>query len=172
MLPTNIEFSTEHLILSISNMAIFDLDNISEDILLDKADIFYKNHNLNLRIYKTKNGYRIFITNKKFRVFQDKNILIKYCKEISADIRYINALNGYLLNAFNARISPKYLSRLNSPYDINTFFKKYEEYQNKSESVTRYIKSIGDGEILLEFKAFINEHDSFTKTFDKNSILV
>lgn len=153
-------------------MAIFDIDDISEKILLNKAYDFYKNNNLNLRIYKTKNGYRAFITNKKFEVFKDKKTLIKYCKEISADIRYINALNAYMLNAFNARISPKYLSRLEFPYDINAFFKKYEEYQNKLESITRYIGSIGDGKILSEFESFINEHDLFTKTFNKNSILV
>ena len=153
-------------------MAIFDIDDIGEEMLLNKADAFYKNHNLNLRIYKTKNGYRMFITNKKFDLSKDNKLLIGYCKEISADIRYIKTLITYSLNAFDVRISPKYLSRLNFPYDINTFFKKYEEYQNKPESVTRYIKSFGDEQILLEFETFINEHDLFTKTFDKNSILV
>lgn len=153
-------------------MAIFDIDDLSEEILLNKVDNFYKNHNLNLRIYKTKNGYRVFITNKKFEISKDKEVLIKYCKEIYADVRYIKALNIYLLNAFPVRISPKYLSRLYAPYDINTFFKKYEEYQNKSESITRYIKSIGDGQIFSEFETFINEHDLFTKAFDKNCILV
>jgi len=153
-------------------MSIFDIDNMSEDILLNKANNFYKNYSFNLRIYKTKNGYRIFITNKKFEIPKDRKILIKYCKELSADVRYINALNIYFLNAFNTRISPKYLSKSDSGYDINTFFKKYEEYQNKSESVTRYIKSIGDGEILPEFETFIDEHDLFTKSFDKNCILV
>lgn len=172
MLPANFEFSTEHLILTIPNMAIFDIDDISEEILLNKTYDFYKNNNLNLRIYKTKNGYRAFITNGKFQVSKDKKTLIKYCKEISADVRYINALNGYMLNAFNARISPKYLSRLEFPYDINTFFKKYEEYQNKSESITRYITSIGNSKIFPEFENFINEHDLFTKAFNKNSILV
>jgi hypothetical protein len=172
MLPLNFEFSTEHLILTIPNMAIFDLENMPEEIVLSKADIFYKNYNYNLRIYKTKNGYRIFLTNKKFGVFKDKKILIKYCKELSADTRYIIALNMYLLNSFNARISPKYLSKLNVSYDINTFFKKYEEYQNKKECITTYIKSVGDGEILTEFQSFINEHDLFTKSFNKNCTLV
>lgn len=153
-------------------MAIFDVDIISEEALLNKANDFYKKYKLNLRIYQTQNGYRVFITNKKFEVSKDKKTIIKYCKEMSADIRYINALNGYMLNAFNARISPKYLSRLKFPYDINTFFKKYEEYQNKLESITRYITSIGNSEILPEFENFINEHDLFTKAFNKNSILV
>ena len=53
----NTTFSSEHLILTIPSMAVFDIDPIKQEDLLKKCNDFYIKNNLNLRIYKTKNGY-------------------------------------------------------------------------------------------------------------------
>jgi len=172
MLPKNIEFSTEHLILTIPNMAIFDIDNTDQNLLLTKCQEFYNKYKLNLRIYKTKNGYRIFITNKKFHPINNKRILLQYGSEILADSRYIKIINSKFLYRFDARISPKYLSILYNPRLQDHFFKKYEEYQKKDEAISIYLTSIGDGEILEDFNLFIKDHDLLTKAFYKNFILV
>jgi len=172
MMPKNVIFSTGHLILTIKDMAIFDIDYNDEDNLLKKCNDFYIKNKLNLRLYKTKNGYRAFITNKKFKLINEEKLLKEYAKELYADSRYFICLRGLSLNAFNTRISPKYLDRNFHELVINDFIKKYEEYHQKDEAVTHYKISIGDNIILPEFKDFIDEHDLLTKAFNKNFILV
>lgn len=172
MLRKNIEFSTEYLILTIYNMAIFDIKNVDQDIFLEKCKQFYKKYKLNLRIYKTRNGYRVFITNDKFHPINNKRILLKYGSEIFADQRYIIMINQKYLFHFSARISPKYLNILYFPFEKSVFFKKYKEYEEKNEAITKYLTSIGDGKILEEFDEFIKDHDIFTKAFNKDFMLV
>ena len=168
----NATFSSEYLILTSHNMAIFDIESIKEEDLLKKCNDFYIKNNLNLRIYKTKNGYRAFITNAKFDFSRDKQILIKYCKEISADTRYLNMMSETYSTDFPIRISPKYLNIRVFPSSLDSFFKKYQQYKQKNEAITLYITSIGNGEVLQDFKNFIDQHDKETKAFNKNSILV
>jgi hypothetical protein len=168
----NTTFSSEHLILTIPSMAVFDIDSIKQEDLLKKCNDFYIKNNLNLRIYKTKNGYRAFITNVKFGFSNDKQTLIKYCKEISADTRYLNMMSETYSTDFSTRISPKYLNIRVFPTSLDSFFKKYQQYKQKNEAITSYITSIGNGEILQDFKNFIEQHDQETKAFNKNSILV
>jgi hypothetical protein len=168
----NATFSSEHLILTIRNMAIFDIESIKEEDLFKKCNDFYIKNDLNLRIYKTKNGYRGFITNAKFEFSKDKQTLIKYCKEISADTRYLNMMSETYSIDFPIRISPKYLNIRVFPSSSDSFYKRYQQYKQKNEAITSYIKSIGNGEILEDFKYFIDQHDKETKAFNKNSILV
>jgi hypothetical protein len=168
----NATFSSEHLILTIRNMAVFDIDSIKEEDLFKKCNNFYIKNNLNLRIYKTKKGYRAFITNAKFQFSEDKEILIKYCKELSADTKYLTMMSETYSIDFSTRISPKYLNIRLSPFSFDSFYKRYQQYKQKNEAITSYIKSIGNEEILQDFKHFIDQHDKETKAFNKNSILV
>jgi len=168
----NAAFSSEHLILTSENMAIFDIESIKEEDLLKKCNDFNIKHNLNLRIYKTKNGYRAFINNARFEFSKDKQILIEYSKEISADTKYLYMMSQTYSICFPIRISPKYLNIRVFPTSLDSFFKKYQQYKQKNEAITSYLISIGNGEVLQDFKNFIDQHDKETKAFNRNSILV
>jgi len=174
-LPKNISFSqselNKYLILT-TDMVIFDLDFKNENHILELCNNFYKKYKYDLRIYKTSNGYRIFLTNKKFNVISDFNILNNYTKELDADERYLIFNLKKSFKIFPIRIAPKKINAIN----VTTIFQlidEFKEYQNNpNESVTRYITSIGKGIILEEFKEFIIQHDEITKAFNKDSILV
>lgn len=173
-LSKNISFSnngfTNYLVLK-SSMVMFDIDYLNEKEILEKCNIFFKNHNLDLRIYRTKNGYRIFLTNKEINILSKFKIISDYTKELKGDMRYIYAVL-FKQDKFAARIAPKYLSYINisESHNIEKGFINY--INNSNESVSRYITSIGNGTILDDFKDFIEEHDNITKAFNENSILV
>jgi hypothetical protein len=154
-------------------MVMVDIDLLEEDEIINLCKIFYKQHNTNSRLYKTKNGYRIFLTNKKFIFEKDKSYLYAVYDFFHGDVRYldliyVNQLSEY---KFHARIVPKNENFLNANEEkIKKYFLLYQK--DNSVAVTRYITSIGDGLILDDFKDTIIKHDKVTKAFLKDSILV
>jgi len=168
-----ISFSKNHenkyLILK-SPMILFDVDFISEEKILKISTFFSEKYKHNLRIYKSKNGYRIFLTDKKFNILVDRKLIYKYAEELNSDQRYfdISLKQNYL---FPIRVAPKQIDAKNI-LDIRMIEEKFQTYMNDdSKSVARYITTIGNEIILDEFKEFINLHDQITKAFNKNCIL-
>jgi hypothetical protein len=174
-LPKNILYSsgelTKYLILT-TEMAIFDVDSKTQNEILEICNNFYNKYKLNLRIYQTSNGYRLFLTNKKFDLALDFKLLMQYTKELNGDTRYIIFNLKKSFGIFTARIAPK---KINAQ-EVSTMIElvnKFNDYKNHpNEGVARYITSIGNGVILEEFKDFITQHDEVSKAFNKNSILI
>lgn len=173
-LPKNISFSQSevnaYLLLS-TKMVIFDIDYKTEKQILEICNNFYAKYKLNLRIYQTSNGHRVFLTNRKFNFINDFNILSQYTNELQADKQYL--IFTFKRNRiFTARVAPKSINAANLS-TIKDLVSQFETYKNNpNQSVTKYITSIKDEIILEDFKDFINEHDEITKAFNKNSILI
>lgn len=173
-LPKSISFSeseiTKYLLLK-TDMAIFDIDYQTQDKLLVTCNNFYKKNRYNLRIYKTSNGYRVFLTNQKFNIIKDFKLLCVLTEELEADIRYL-IYSVRKNSSFTARIAPKNINVVNVA-TMKQLINEFENYKNNlNKGVTRYVTSIGDGIILEEFNDFIREHDDLTKAFKKDCILV
>ena len=159
------------IVLQIDNMLIVDIDNQQDDKIIKNIENFYKKYNLNCLIYKTKNGHRVFITNKKFDITSDYDLIFHYYQILEGDIQYLQVSLTGKENFFHARIVPKYKKFRNK--NEEKILKNFLKYQkDDSIAVTRYITSIGDGLILDDFKNFIAKHDKATKAFLKDSILV
>jgi hypothetical protein len=161
------------IVLRTSNMLIVDVDLLNNDEIIQKAENFYKLNSLNSRIYKTKNGHRIFITNKIIDFNKDKVFLYNCFYFFNGDLQYLDIKysNDLLKNGCDARIIPKYKKFQN--INEKKVIKNFLNYQkDNSIAVTRYMTSIGDGLILDDFKNFIAKHDKATKAFLKDSILV
>ena len=154
-------------------MALIDIDSLSDEYVIKKANDFYKLNNLNCRIYKTQNGHRVFITNKIIDFYKDKDFLYDCFYFFNGDLQYLDIKysNTLLKGACDARIIPK--SEKFKSLNEKKVIKNFLEYQkNNSIAVTKYITSIGDGLILDDFKNFIAKHDKATKAFLKDSMLV
>lgn len=159
------------IVLQIDNMLIVDIDNQKDDEIIKSIENFYKKYNLNSLIYKTRNGHRVFITNKKFDITSDYDLIFHYYQTLKGDLQYLEISLTGKENFFHARIVPKQNGFRNK--NEEQILKKFLNYQkDKSIAVTRYITSIGDGLILDDFKEFIAKHDKATKAFLKDSILV
>jgi hypothetical protein len=154
------------------NMLTIDIDRHSNDKIIKKCKEFYDKFKFNLRLYKTKNGHRAFVTNKKFNIKSDFAIIKTYFEFLEADIRYLTvACNNGELDYFHARIVPKQENF--KTFDEKQIIENFIQYQkNKDIAVCRYLDSIGDGYILEDFVESIKKHDYATKAFNKNSILV
>jgi hypothetical protein len=169
---TQVYYSGQTVILRL-NMILVDIDLLEEEKVITLCKTFYKQHKLNCRIYKTKNGYRILLTNRIFNFKKDKTFLYEVYNFFNGDERYLDMLYTKELShyRFHARIVPK--NENFASFNEEKIKKHFLIYQkDNSVAVTRYITSIGDGLILDDFKDTIIKHDKVTKAFLKDSILV
>ena len=181
MKSVQVYYSGYAVVLNIENMLMIDIELLKEDEIINLCKIFYEKQKINSRLYKTKNGYRLFSTNKIFDVKKDKGFLYEIYNFFHGDEGYLNMLYSYYLPRcqfdekikckFHVRISPKNENFVT--FDQEKIKKHFFFYQkDNSIAVARYITSIGNGLILDEFKDFIIKHDKATKAFLKDSILV
>jgi hypothetical protein len=159
------------VVLKVDNMLSIDIDAKSDEKVLQKCKEFYDKYKLNIRLYKTKNGHRGFITNKKFKIREDFDIIYHYFYFLEGDLKYLDVAFNKEITYFHTRIVPKQENF--KTFDEKQIIENFIQYQkNKDIAVCRYLDSIGDGYILEDFIESIKKHDYATKAFNKNSILV
>lgn len=160
------------VVLKSHDMLPIDIDGQFDEMAINNCKQFSQKFDLNLRLYKTKNGHRAIVTNQKFNIKSDFTVIQNYFEVLKADARYLTvACNNGEIDYFHARIVPKTLSF--RTLDEKKIIKEFIEYQkNQKISVCKYMKSFGDGLILEDFQKTIKKHDYATKAFNKNSILV
>jgi len=173
---------TDVILLRTDEMLPIDIDNELDLNVIHNCEFFLRNFgpNFNLRLYKTRNGHKVFITNKKLNIKNNLNEIKSYFSFLNGDRRYIEICskeydvrrNNKLMirDFFHTRIVPKKDFRISSEIKLIENFIKYQKDPNIA--ICRYINSFGNGEILDDFKKIIKKHDYITKAFNKNSTLV
>ena len=152
-------------------MLPIDIDARQDKDVIQSCKEFSDKFKLDLRLYKTKNGHRAFVTNKKFNIRKDFDLIYYYFNALKGDLKYLDVAFNKEATYFHTRIVPK-------TQDFKTFneqeiIKNFIKYQKDSNiSVCKYIDSFGQDIILPEFETYISKHDYATKAFLKDSILV
>lgn len=153
------------------DMLPIDIDAKQDKDIIQSCKEFSDKFKLDLRLYKTRNGHRVFVTNKKFNIRKDFDLIYYYFNVLKGDLEYLNCSFNKDINYFHTRIVPKIQDF--KTFDEQEIIKNFIKYQkDSSASVCRYIDSFGEGVILPEFEAYISKHDYATKAFLKDSILV
>lgn len=153
------------------NMLPIDIDARQDKDVIENCKEFSDKFKLDLRLYKTKNGHRAFITNKRFNIRKDFDLIYYYFNALKGDLKYLDVAFNKEVTYFHTRIVPKIESF--KTFDEQEIIKEFIKYQkNPDISVCRYIDSFGEKFILPEFETHIKKHDYATKAFNKNSILV
>lgn len=160
------------VVLKTHDMLPIDIDGQEDNQVINNCRKFSERYSFNLRLYKTRNGHRAIVTNQKFDIKKDFNLIKEYFELLQADLRYlIVACNNGELDYFHMRLVPKTIPF--RTFDEKQIIEEFIRYQKDPNiSVCRYIDSFGDGYILDKFKNNIAKHDYATKAFNKNSILV
>lgn len=153
------------------DMLPIDIDAKQDKDIIQSCKEFSNKFKLDLRLYKTRNGHRVFVTNKKFNILKDFDLIYHYFRFVKGDLKYLDVAFNKEATYFHTRIVPKFESF--KTFDEQEIIKNFIKYQKDSSiSVCRYIDSFGEGVILPEFERYISKHDYATKAFLKDSILV
>jgi hypothetical protein len=138
----------------------------------DKMNHVAQRHGLSVRIYETAAGYRLLITNARFKPGSaDAEALLR---DFGSDPLYIRLCR--LQESFRARLTPKpwrcHLRSLPVTFPFDTAaeqdrYRRWEaEYDSKAASYAtcRYVTSLGQGTVVPEFSELIQYHDKVTKS--------
>jgi hypothetical protein len=141
------------------------------DPVLDAIGKVAERQRLSARVYRTAAGYRVLITDRRFRAkSSDAETLLN---EFGTDPLYIRLCR--LQESFRARLSPKpwrlgmRQPPVEFPFETSSDQARYQEWEREYESqatgyaTCAYKASFGKGSVLPEFDPLIRFHDEKTK---------